>query len=712
MRRVASALCAAIVLVGTSLVGHAPVARAQNDGFSIEIVEEQVTDTDVKRMDDAKDFAAQERFAEALAGFEAILADAKLKRMHEQAQYELAKTLYKMGAYHAALKRFEQILAVGPKHPFFAQSREWLFFTARKVKDELSALSLIARYAKPGDIPAEYQSELGYALGRYYFLLALDMGAKGVAVEPQAEPKPDETPAPPPDAPPPEKPTAPADDGFNFSDESLGGGDVDLSAHHASSMTPSDAPVRLWLARAPDDDFGFGEATVKPDKKADKKKAVKKPKVDPKPKADKKDKDKKADPVQDPTPVEAPAASPDKPVAKPKHAFDGPKDVDDALKLSLENLLRVKTEFPQYAQATYMKGLVHYARGEFDPAVKEFREVVRMTNPRGGSVDNTQLREMSFFSLARIHYQFEQFRYAIFYYDRIDRDSEQWLDALFESSWAHFRLGEYEKALGNLVTLQSPFFQDEYYPESSILKAITFYENCRYPEARAFLGEFKQSYGGVLQELDGLIGGPAATAATPAAATDPKSAEELFVRLTDLEAKVTDGRDDANRSFAITARLLRLALGDKRVKGYREAIAEVDDEKARLQTLAAPFSGGAVHGELVAAVDVRRSELVGLAGTLLQDKLTEERKFLKDLTSKLVRIQFEITKGEKERVEEEMKGQGATTVGVDYDFTTATDDERLYWPFEGEYWRDELGTYQYTLTKGCRPPEETTITGN
>ena len=28
-------------------------------------------------------------------------------------------------------------------------------------------------------------------------------------------------------------------------------------------------------------------------------------------------------------------------------------------------------------------------------------------------------------------------------------------------------------------------------------------------------------------------------------------------------------------------------------------------------------------------------------------------------------------------------------------------DDFLYWPYVGEFWRDELGTYQYTLTKGC-----------
>jgi tetratricopeptide (TPR) repeat protein len=346
--------------------------------------------------------------------------------------------------------------------------------------------------------------------------------------------------------------------------------------------------------------------------------------------------------------------------------------------------------------------------------VKAFREVVRKTNPRGGGVENDKLREMAFFSLARVHYQFEQFRYAIFYYDRVSRDSEAWLDSVFESSWAHFRLGEYEKALGNLVTLQSPFFLDEYYPESSILKAITFYENCRYPEARAFLGEFKQNYGGVLTELERLVGASKGEAATggEAQARSTKTAEQLFTELTELEQKVSEGKDDAARSIALTARLLRLALSDKRVAGYREAIAEIDDEKAMLVATPTPFNGGAIHADLMKRLDERRVELVQGAGLLLRDKLEAERAFLRDLTAKLLRIEFEIEKMEKEALEASLANQNQTVNLDKYSFTTATDDERLYWPFEGEYWRDELGTYQYTLTKGCRPPEETTITGN
>jgi hypothetical protein len=110
--------------------------------------------------------------------------------------------------------------------------------------------------------------------------------------------------------------------------------------------------------------------------------------------------------------------------------------------------------------------------------------------------------------------------------------------------------------------------------------------------------------------------------------------------------------------------------------------------------------------ELQAGLDTRRAELVTLAGTLLRDKLQSERQFLSDLKSKLFRIQFQIIKREKETLEASLSNQSQTVSLGDYNFTTATDDERLFWPFEGEYWRDELGTYQYTLTKGCRPPSE------
>ena len=687
-QRLGAATLAALLCIGPG--GYASGARAEEDGFSFDIVEEAAQDTDRARLDKAKDLLADERYDEALGVMEEILGDKTLARFHPAVEYDIAKTFFRMGAFHMALFRFQKILDAGPKHEFFAQSRNWLFFISRKIKDELAGLQMVSTYTKAEDIPAEQQSELSYALARFYFLMALNQGAKGVEVEQSSdedtspEPAPEPTPAPEPET----KPADTTDDGFNFSSDDLGGGDDDgfgfdfSGAESSSKKKPAKKPAK----------------GAKP-----KGKAKTEPKVEPEAKA--------AEPVKAPPTPRAPAKS--------THINTTPQSAEASLEAALGAVNRVDDKFSLYPQARYLKGLVHFARGEFEPAVKAFREVVRMTNPRAAkdgeeAVANAKLREMAFFSLARIHYQFEQFRYAIFYYDRISRDSETWLEAVFESSWAHFRLGEYEKSLGNLVTLQSPFFAGEYYPESSILKAITFYENCRYPEARAFLAEFNQNYGGVLQELDRLVGAAAPAkgeAAEGAEKAETRTAEQLFEELTALERKVNDGKDDAASSIALTARLLRLALSDKRVAGFRNAIAEIDEEKARLATMQGTFNGGPIAVELTTALDGRRAELITLAGTLLRDKLEAERQFLTELKSKLFRIQFQIIKREKETLEATLSNQSQTVSLGEYNFTTATDDERLFWPFEGEYWRDELGTYQYTLTKGCRPPSETTVTG-
>ena len=108
--------------------------------------------------------------------------------------------------------------------------------------------------------------------------------------------------------------------------------------------------------------------------------------------------------------------------------------------------------------------------------------------------------------------------------------------------------------------------------------------------------------------------GAESTGAKVKSASPSKTAEQLFEELTALERKVAEGKDDAARSIALTARLLRLALSDKRVAGFRAAIAEVDEEKVQITSLEAPFAGGVIQTELLKSLGVRRAELVNGAG--------------------------------------------------------------------------------------------------
>ena len=82
-------------------------------------------------------------------------------------------------------------------------------------------------------------------------------------------------------------------------------------------------------------------------------------------------------------------------------------------------------------------------------------------------------------------------------------------------------------------------------------------------------------------------------------------------------------------------------------------------------------------------------------------KLEQEREELRTLLGNGERIKFETTTKEKEFLEEQLQAGGRRAIIKKYRYSVAVNDDQLYWPFQGEFWRDELGTYSYTLTKGC-----------
>jgi hypothetical protein len=305
---------------------------------------------------------------------------------------------------------------------------------------------------------------------------------------------------------------------------------------------------------------------------------------------------------------------------------------------------------------------------------------VRLTNPRRGAGD-PRLRELAFLQLARLHYEHRQNRYAIFYYGKLPQDGEGWLEALWESSYAHYRIGDYERALGNLLTLHSPYFKDEWFPESHLLKAIIYYENCRYPETRSILEQFEQRHEPIHAALDRL----ATAEAAPAAFFE------------------TVARGRGNTEPKIASRIARLALSDRAIRRLDEEIAATRREADRgLGARSEAFRGSALAKDLRASLDGERARLATEAGARARHRLDRERVALRSLLEQSLRVKVEVTRREREALEASL-GQGSPTgVVKDYRYSTAVSDEDLYWPYDGEFWRDELGTYTFTLTKGCR----------
>jgi len=335
------------------------------------------------------------------------------------------------------------------------------------------------------------------------------------------------------------------------------------------------------------------------------------------------------------------------------------------------------------ARARFVDGSALYALGHQAEALEAFKDVVRLTNPRKTSQTDTRVRELAFLQLARIHYEHKQNRYAIWYFGKMPWGERLWLEGLWESSYAHYRIADYEKALGNLLTLHSPFFVDEYFPESYILKSVIYFENCRYPEARAILEDFTGRYEPVYQELVRL------TARKVPAAT--------FYE--EIEQGEKGPKTDRN---SILRKVLKIALTDDAISRLNESILQIEKEMDEGVGGRGRFARTALGEDLVLRLKADRARLVEEAGARARQKLESERDDLKRLLEQGLRIKIEVSRKEREALEASLAKGAPVNVLRPYKFTTAVSDEHEYWPYEGESWRDELGTYSYTLTRGCR----------
>jgi hypothetical protein len=134
--------------------------------------------------------------------------------------------------------------------------------------------------------------------------------------------------------------------------------------------------------------------------------------------------------------------------------------------------------------------------------------------------DPDRVRNLAWISLARVYYtaanRVDQatgdrevdgtlLGQAVESWNQVEVSSEYWLDAMFESSWAFFLADQFSRALGNVHSLESPYFPQAHYPEALVIKAVTFFVNCQIDNAEATIRQFHERYDPVRDELEATL---------------------------------------------------------------------------------------------------------------------------------------------------------------------------------------------------------------
>lgn len=351
----------------------------------------------------------------------------------------------------------------------------------------------------------------------------------------------------------------------------------------------------------------------------------------------------------------------------------------------------------RYAPAArYIVGLVSTRRGDLEGALKSFQEALELA----ASVpvdqrdeDLERIRRQAILGLARTWYEvgsskdeedperLESLQKSTEFYRMIPRFSTDWGDSIFERGWAHFQLNEYGKSLGQVQSLNAPFFaSSRQYAEGYILKMTNYFYNCQFDRVRRSLGEFEAFYGPIEKDL------AAALTSRPEETTDVWFYDQILETL-------RNGQQESR----IPVMIARTVAANNRYRRLHRFLERMDEEAAAVQ--AVDLFKGELAGELLTEIEAAKEQFRPFLGKLVKQKMARQLKIIRGMMGQadIIDIQTGLAEAEWLEAQREIEFKVRKRLPRPY----IPSDKFQYWPFHGEYWIDELGFYEYAVKSEC-----------
>ena len=337
-----------------------------------------------------------------------------------------------------------------------------------------------------------------------------------------------------------------------------------------------------------------------------------------------------------------------------------------------------------YLNALYNMGLAQAEANQTDLALESFQKLYNQRASASVTDTNKVAAQMA---IARTLYQKKDWEGSIEAYSKIPRDHVMWHDSLFERSWAMLRAARFRSALSNFQSLHSSYYDDFYIPETLLLRSIVYLYICKYDEMDKVLNLYDKQYGPVEKSIESFVGAK-------------KSAELYFQEIN--KAYTIKTKENTKLTTQISYKALRHVAeeGDvRRSLSYIKKLLEerrVIDENPQIKS----SSIGAYSLKLLVN---RTRSAKAMTGDLVKAHLQNMLLELKDLREQSSLIRYEMINGKKESIKKRIAGKDLNEVQVDEnkDRSFYVQNGYEYYPFQGEYWLDEVGNFHYLGKQNC-----------
>jgi hypothetical protein len=366
--------------------------------------------------------------------------------------------------------------------------------------------------------------------------------------------------------------------------------------------------------------------------------------------------------------------------------------------IRLFNKVDEKSQY--FVQAQFFAGTSYVQLRKSVPAVQAFQRIESAIDDGvEGVEDEGRVRDLAYLSMARTYYSAsirldaetntpsideKKLSAAVKHWNQIDESSEYWLDALFEESWAYFMAGQYPKALGNIHTIQSPYFPGAFYPEADILKSVIYFSNCNYEAATTVVARFNKRFVPIQEELQKVL----------ARFKGEQQTEPFFKFLLSV-------RDDTADLPPSISGIVKSSMSDRQLLRGIEYVRVLDEEMARFQQAPAKFKGSGLGNQVQEVLKIARDLAVEDAGNLARSRYQRNLEELDEHLRNGEKILIDITAAQRNELDQAIAANQVSQQESKIFGIVKPDEEHMLWPFDGEYWRDELGFYRQVVESAC-----------
>jgi tetratricopeptide (TPR) repeat protein len=361
------------------------------------------------------------------------------------------------------------------------------------------------------------------------------------------------------------------------------------------------------------------------------------------------------------------------------HYHQGMEDWDNGLQdWALQHFQAIQPNSYYHLKYRFHQARYQVFRGEVKAAIQALEEILAQhatvveesRKPAAQSIQRhslqvqhlgrTRLIDDVRWMLARLLYEQGEYEQALTHYQRIETPVTEQATFLLEQAWNVYQKGDVQKAMGFLYAFEAPSFKRFFSPEFYLLKSLIYKDVCHYDSALSVVDAFQARYG---QALNAIY--------QRRTVADPDSEEVLNMALT----KEKIGRSWQFIQLLETEQKTLQTIQDGALRSYLDRIYTLQiEETARVLQLDLNMEFERIANDLLRYEEETNLMRYEIGIDMYQRVSNSHYQAHDDLP------------GESEPGKEALK--------------------KVVFPFQGEFWNEELAHYRVQLASRCDQFEE------